>query len=124
MAATDSYPENLTNTISTIKNSLPIITALPSIDNIIQSQVEVSTHMASHLESLASHYDQMAGALRESEAGEVFSEEDLQGRCDSLWTIEWIVKLFFMLQDMNRDTDELPSIMAELEDSIFSIESS
>ena len=36
--------------------------------------------MASHLESLASHYDQMAGALRESEAGEVFSEEDLQGR--------------------------------------------
>jgi len=124
MAATDSYPENLTNTISTIKNSLPIITALPSIDNIIQSQVEVSTHMASHLESLASHYDQMAGALRESEAGEVFSEEDLQGRCDSLWTIEWIVQLFFMLQDMNRDTDELPSIMAELEDSIFSIESS
>ena len=124
MAATDSYPENLTNTISRIKNSLPIITALPSIDNIIQSQVEVSTHMASHLESLASHYDQMAGALRESEAGEVFSEEDLQGRCDSLWTIEWIVKLFFMLQDMNRDTDELPSIMAELEDSIFSIESS
>jgi hypothetical protein len=35
--------------------------------------------MAGHLESLASHYDQMAGALRESEAGEVFSEEDLQG---------------------------------------------
>jgi autophagy-related protein 17 len=95
MAATDSYPENLTNTISTIKNSLPIITALPSIDSIIQSQAEVSTHMASHLESLASHYDQMAGALRESEAGEVFSEEDLQGRFDSLWAIEWIVKLFF-----------------------------
>jgi len=38
--------------------------SIASIDNIIQSQVEVSTHMASHLESLASHYDQMAGALR------------------------------------------------------------
>jgi len=34
--------------------------------------------MAHHLESLASHYDQMAEALREGEAGEVFSEEDLQ----------------------------------------------
>ena len=32
-----------------------------------------------------------------------------------------IVDIF---KDMNRDTDELPSIMAELEESIFSIESS
>ncbi|KIM84999.1 hypothetical protein PILCRDRAFT_67316 [Piloderma croceum F 1598] len=104
LAATDSYPENLTNTISTIQRSLPTTTALPSINDILESQAKVSTHMANHLESLASHYDQMAGALRESEAGEVFSEEDLQ--------------------DMNRDTNELPSIMAELEESIFSIESS
>ena len=79
LAATESYPENLTNTISTIQKSLPTTTALPSIDNILESQAKVSTHMANHLESLASHYDQMAGALRESEAGEVFSEEDLQG---------------------------------------------
>jgi autophagy-related protein 17 len=84
LAATDSYPENLTNTISTIQNSLPVTTALPSINGTLQSQAEVSTHMAGHLESLASHYDQMAGALRESEAGEVFSEEDLQGRFYSL----------------------------------------
>jgi len=75
-----------------------------SIEEILESQAEVSTRMAIHLESLTSHYGQMAGALRESEAGEIFSEEDLQ--------------------DMNRDTDELPSIMAELEENIFSIESS
>jgi autophagy-related protein 17 len=59
------------------------MTALPSIDGILESQAEVSTHMANHLESLAAHYDQMAGALRESEAGEVFSEDDLQGRFNS-----------------------------------------
>jgi hypothetical protein len=37
--------------------------------------------MAGHLESLAAHYDQMAGTLRESEAGEEFTEDDIQGKC-------------------------------------------
>ncbi|KAF7968960.1 hypothetical protein HWV62_28749 [Athelia sp. TMB] len=104
LGATDSYPENLMNTISGIEQSLPAKTAVPPINEIIHLQAEVSTQMAGHLESLASHYEQMAGALRESEAGEAFSEDDLQ--------------------DMNRDTEELPSIMAELEESILSIESS
>jgi autophagy-related protein 17 len=79
--------------------------------------------MAGHLESLASHYDQMAGALRESEAGEVFSDEDLQGwlSCLKAWpNHEFII----YPKDMNRDTNELPSIMAELEEGISSIESS
>lgn len=37
--------------------------------------------MAALLENLASHYDGMASALRETELekGEVFSEEDMQG---------------------------------------------
>lgn len=83
LSQTDAYPENLTNTISSIKSSLPVATAATSIsiEHILESQADVSTHMASHLESLASHYDQMAGALKEteSEKGEIFSEEDLQG---------------------------------------------
>lgn len=33
--------------------------------------------MATHLESLAAHYEQMAVALRHKEDGEDFSEEDL-----------------------------------------------
>jgi len=37
--------------------------------------------MARHLESLAAHFDQMAAALKDNEAGETFSEEDLQGEC-------------------------------------------
>lgn len=78
--ATDAYPENLTDTISTIQKSLPATSALPPINSILESQAQMSTHMASHLESLASHYDQMAETLKESEAGEAFSEEDIQGQ--------------------------------------------
>jgi len=44
----------------------------------------------------------MSGALRESDAGEAFSEEDVQ--------------------EMNRDTDELPSIMTELEEAFTAID--
>ncbi|KZP33352.1 hypothetical protein FIBSPDRAFT_721504, partial [Athelia psychrophila] len=104
LGTTDSYPENLMDTVSGIEKSLPGKAALPPINAIINSQAQASTHMANHLESLASHYEQMAGAMRESEAGEAFSQDDLQ--------------------DMNRDTEELPSIMAELEEGIRSIESS
>jgi autophagy-related protein 17 len=43
--------------------------------------MDVSIDMARHLESLAAHYDQMATALKDSEAGEMYSEEDLQGKC-------------------------------------------
>ena len=35
--------------------------------------------MAGHLESLASHYDQMAVALHDSEGGISYSEEEMQG---------------------------------------------
>ena len=45
----------------------------------MNAQADISTSMARHLESLAAHYDQMAGALRDSEAGEVYTEEDMQG---------------------------------------------
>ena len=46
----------------------------------MSSQMDVSTEMARLLESLAVHYGQMAAALKDSEAGESFSEEDLQGK--------------------------------------------
>src|ERR1700722_3194860 len=78
LATTDEYPETLSTTISSIRNSLATRTS-SSVADIITSQEKLSASMESHLESLAAHYDQMAGALRESEAGEIFSEEDLQG---------------------------------------------
>lgn len=36
--------------------------------------------MAHRLESLAGHYDQMAAALHDKEAGIEFSEDDLHGK--------------------------------------------
>lgn len=79
---TDAFPENLTSTITTIRASLPSTDASADAMRALESQAEVSTHMAELLESLASHYDAMAAALRESESGEGgFGEEDLHGTC-------------------------------------------
>ena len=77
---TDDYPETLNNTTTAIRDSLPDVPPLPPMDKLLTTQDEKITLMARHLESLAAHYDQMAGALHESEAGEIFSEEDLEGR--------------------------------------------
>ncbi|KAF9267782.1 hypothetical protein L218DRAFT_919469 [Marasmius fiardii PR-910] len=101
MSKTDGYPESLNDTTTNIRNSLPDLSPPPSIEQLFHHQDSVTVPMARHLESLASHYDQMASALHDSEAGEVFSVEDVQ--------------------QMNRDTDELPSIMAELEESLSAV---
>ncbi|RDB26201.1 Autophagy-related protein 17 [Hypsizygus marmoreus] len=104
MAKTDEYPETLRATIASIRDSLPELSDPPTkmVEEILTAQDVISHSMAAHLESLTSHYGQMASALQDSEAGEAFSDEDLH--------------------DMNRDTDELPSIMAELEESADTIE--
>lgn len=70
------------------------MTPIISIESILESQAEVSTHMAVHLESLASHYGQMAGALRENEAGEIFNEEDLQGRSQVHLDVEFVSTIY------------------------------
>ncbi|KAJ7494648.1 autophagy-related protein 17 [Mycena galericulata] len=101
LSKTDEYPETLNTTTTAIRDSLPNIPPLPPMDKLLTTQDETITLMARHLESLAAHYDQMAGALHENEAGEAFSDEDLQA--------------------MNRDTDELPLIMNELEECLTSI---
>ena len=62
-----------------VKNSLPQPSPLPPIEKILSSQADVSIEMARHLDSLTTHYDQMEVALKDSEAGEVFGEEDFQG---------------------------------------------
>ncbi|KAL0954870.1 hypothetical protein HGRIS_003802 [Hohenbuehelia grisea] len=100
----DDYSETLSNSIVTIRRSLPPVDQLTSVFDPITSQDTVADEMARHLESLASHYDQMSSALHDAEAGEVFGEEDLQA--------------------MHRDTEELPLIMGELEENMSSIQAS
>lgn len=79
LARTLDYPESLSNTISAIREGVPVESPLPSTEDIFSTQEEASTKMANHLESLAAHYDQMLVAMRDHEAGEDFSEEDIQG---------------------------------------------
>lgn len=82
LGRTDDYPETLTRAIEGIRTSLPepgLGSPLVSrIQDALVGQDTVATSMADLLESLASHYEQMDTALKDTEAGEVFSQEDLQ----------------------------------------------
>ncbi|KAF8813299.1 hypothetical protein BYT27DRAFT_7180774 [Phlegmacium glaucopus] len=105
---TDEYPERLTGSINSIQTSLPISESrddptLKKVQDAITRQETNVTSMAGMLVNLASHYDQMAGALKDTESGEVLSEGEM-------WT-------------MNRDTEELPRIMADMERHSHNIES-
>jgi hypothetical protein len=78
--------------------------------------------MAHQLESLTEHFEKMEVALRDSEAGEMFSEDDIQGThrhgliaCTSCSSV---------CQEMMRDAEELPVILAELEDAWTVVERS
>ncbi|KAF8199671.1 autophagy protein Apg17-domain-containing protein [Pholiota molesta] len=89
----DDYPETLTRTIQSIQASLPF----PEPDD----PGALSTTKRSSQHKKGDHYDNMANTLKEMDDGEVFGEED--------WRI------------MNRDTEELPVILAELEESAHAI---
>ncbi|KAK0216090.1 autophagy-related protein 17 [Armillaria fumosa] len=101
LGKTDEFPEVLRSTIESIRNSLPDEVPPTAIESHLNSQDETIHAMATLLVSLTGHYDQMARALRDSEAGEAFNDGDLQ--------------------EMNRDTEELPAIMADLEHYIASV---
>ncbi|KAI0076211.1 hypothetical protein K474DRAFT_1645470 [Panus rudis PR-1116 ss-1] len=104
LARTSDYPESLFRTIAAIEEALPDDITPPAMDAIFTSQETVLAEMAVHLTSLIEHYGKMADALHDTEAGEQYSEEDLQA--------------------MNRDMEELPAIIADLERSTASIQSS
>ncbi|PPQ64135.1 hypothetical protein CVT24_008765 [Panaeolus cyanescens] len=127
LSATDDYPEILSKTIQRIHLSLPASAgvskpvskndytrfnrpdpnspggpALPKVQELVIAQERMVNAMAGLLENLTGHYDNMATALHESESGEVFDEEDLMA--------------------MNRDTNELPAIMTELDNNFAAVQ--
>ncbi len=79
MARTSDFPERLAGAISIIQESLPPSIDVPNMKEVFNAQEAVSADMAHHLSSLLQHYDQMVQALHDNEAGEDFSEADLQG---------------------------------------------
>ena len=79
LARTSDYPESLNGTIAAIRSSLPTEISIPPMDSIFHRQEQASIDMANYLSSLTDHYEQMVQALHDNEAGEEFSEADLQG---------------------------------------------
>lgn len=79
MAATSDYPETLLGTITVIQDSLPPTNLIPPMVDLFTSQEAASADMANHLSSLTGHYEQMAQAVHDSEAGVDFAPEDLHG---------------------------------------------
>lgn len=91
---TTDYPVVLRSSIDAIERALPIHNSADVFAD-LERQEHTAAEMAKHLESLAQHYDQMVAALEDSQHGEVFEQDDLA--------------------EMNRDTEELPSIIGDLE---------
>ena len=125
MNKTADYPGTLSKTIDSIQASLPIPeagspSALKSVQDIVSSQENLVRSMASGLENLVMHYDNMANTLKGSESGVDFTDEELVGEfktffLPSLASIERNIV-------MNRDTQELAAIMSEMERDMKVIE--
>ncbi|KAF8517689.1 autophagy-related protein 17 [Hysterangium stoloniferum] len=115
---------SMTDQIRAMLSNPASVSQEPSLKNmaiLLRQQEDISTTMANHLESLAAHYDQMATALKEKEGGEELGEEDMEGMSMHYWAI-LIMILKLLLIVFVRDTAELPAIIADLEESITSIE--
>ncbi|KAI9461690.1 autophagy protein Apg17-domain-containing protein [Lactarius psammicola] len=104
LAVTASYTATLQDTLRAIREALPPDKSAVDIQEVLSIQEHWTTEMAHQLESLTEHFEKMEVALRDSEAGERFSEDDIQ--------------------EMMRDAEELPVILAELEDAWTVVERS
>ena len=74
-----SYTATLQETLRAIREALPPDKPIVDVQKTLSTQEHWTTEMASQLEGLAEHFEKMEVALRESEAGEKFTEDDIQG---------------------------------------------
>jgi autophagy-related protein 17 len=81
LLSTADFPSTITDAVTSLKEALPgtLPKAQDIVREVLEHQERTSVAMATHLESLAVHFDQMEVAQRDSDAGEVFGDEDLQG---------------------------------------------
>ena len=98
--------------------SLPGEITIPPMDEIFASQEAISESMANHFSSLVRHYHEMRDVEAQREAGEVFHEADIQGPYVTLDSCFDVLRVPLV---MNRDTEELPSIIDDLENSIATL---
>jgi len=84
-ASQDTLPTRIPSRMSTsthaeARRPVPGPLSTKDITAHLMQQEHTSTEMARHLESLALHYDQMATALKEKEAGQELEAEDMERR--------------------------------------------
>jgi autophagy-related protein 17 len=79
LAVMASYTLTLQETLRAIREALPPDKPIVNVQKILSTQEHWTTEMANQLEGLAEHFEKMQVALRESEAGEKFTEDDIQG---------------------------------------------
>jgi autophagy-related protein 17 len=79
LAVTTSYTATLQDTLRAIREALPPDKPAVDVRKILSTQGHWTTEMAHRLESLAEHFEKMEDALKDSEAGETFSEGDIHG---------------------------------------------
>ena len=76
---TASYTATLQDTLRAIREALPPDKPAVDVQKTLSTQEHWTTEMAHQLESLTEHFEKMEVALRDSEAGDTFSEDDIQG---------------------------------------------
>ena len=79
LAVTASYTATLHETLGAIRDALPPDEPVVDVEEILSTQVHWTTEMAHQLVGLAEHFEKMEVALKDSEAGEKFGEDDIQG---------------------------------------------
>jgi autophagy-related protein 17 len=81
LLATADYPAAIARAVAAVRARLPAPAgaAQPLVRAVLVAQEAASGTMAKHLEDLGQHFEEIEGALRESEAGEPFSEDDVAG---------------------------------------------
>lgn len=81
LASTVSHPTTLNEHIAEIQAILPRGSSpLRAMDVLLAEQDSTATEMASRLEDLTAHFDQMSRALRDEESGHSLSEDDMLGQ--------------------------------------------
>jgi autophagy-related protein 17 len=89
LAVTASYTATLHETLRAIRDALPPDKPAVDVQNILSTQAHWTTEMAHQLVGLAEHFEKMEDALKDSEAGEQFGDDDIQGMRFRVCTFMW-----------------------------------
>lgn len=92
---TASYTATLHETLRAIRDALPPDKPVVDVQEILSTQVHWTTEMANQLVGLAEHFEKMELALKDSEAGEQFGDDDIQGNQSRAFYICVVIQAHF-----------------------------